>query len=276
MTLSSLDYWRLSDELSIVDAAILITDNNPESCYWDDEGNKVQKTFQHDGYEAAFKALRNAVFSNKLPAKFGIPMRPPVILGDHIDGPYGELMADRGETKVDFDTLLRVARNGYFSLTNQSSEPLKKGEAIYVVTEPNWEETTIQVDDLKRWLEGRGVFPPFFFPQGRIEGFRDKAHPRYSPKLACAVAAWETVKTPARNKTAKETVVEWVQSNGATFGMAEGNGIVPKQAVEDVSKVVNWNTRGGAAPTYQGEPENEPKPVQNYQHVDEFDEDIPF
>lgn len=177
------------------------------------------------------------------------------------------------ETQVEFDKLMRISRDNYYFLANLQSEPLERNQSIYIVSEPNWKETLVQVNDLKYWLKGRGVFPPFFFPEGKADGFRDRGHARYSAKLACAVAAWEAVKKPASNKSAKETVTQWVQSNGASFGMADDNGIVPNKAVEEVAKVVNWATKGGAAPTYQGEAEKEPEPIQNYRHVDDFDKE---
>ncbi|MFC3060474.1 hypothetical protein, partial [Paenirhodobacter populi] len=113
-------------------------------------------------------------------------------------------------------------------------------------------ETTIAVDDLKAWLSSKGLAPRFFFPQGRPEGFRNPEHPRYSPKLACAVAAWEAVKSAKPNMSPKATVEEWIRSNAVRFKMVGADGVPTSKAIKEVYAVVNWATSGGAMPTSIG------------------------
>ncbi len=64
MTLSKLDYWRLADELSVVDAAILITGNDPSQTHDSADFNEPPEfvqTTNYEGFDAAFKALRTAI-----------------------------------------------------------------------------------------------------------------------------------------------------------------------------------------------------------------------
>jgi hypothetical protein len=79
MGLNSLDFWRLADEFCVVDAAILITGNDPSERFdiSDENGhavrdaNGVWRTAQrrdYTGFEATFKSLKIAIRANKLRA----------------------------------------------------------------------------------------------------------------------------------------------------------------------------------------------------------------
>ena len=269
MSLNNLDYWRLHDDLSVIDAAILITGNDPSEVFnvCDNRGdaerdsNGLHLTAQrrdYEGYSAVFKALRMAILSDKLRATVGFRARDPVsISGDfYVSGERvhfrRELDADGDEVLVEFDTLVRAGGFSASIFTNRRLSTLKNATKLYVLQEPAWDETTVQVDDLKEWLSAKGLAPEFFFPQGRPEGFRDTKHPRYSAKLACAVAAWEAVKAPKPNASVKATVEEWVRANAVLFGMVGDDGVPTNKAVGEVSAVVNWNTSGGAVATYTG------------------------
>ncbi|QBJ24006.1 hypothetical protein [Haematobacter massiliensis] len=288
--LSSLDYWRLADELSVIDAAILITGNDPAEKKDDrDEHGYIIGESQrrnYEGYEAVFKALRLAVLSNRLRATVALRARDEISIDDSYNV-MGEILprrtvvdANADEVVIKFDTLIRASGYQTSIFSNRSLATLHNATTLYVLKEPAWDETTILVDDLKAWLSSKGLAPAFFFPQGRPEGFRDSTHPRYSPKLACAVAAWEEVKKPKPNMSAKATVEEWVKANAVRFGMVGSDGVPASKAVSEVSAVVNWATGGGAVPTHTG---TEPCDNQVIVSVENFgvvrnasDEGIPF
>jgi len=236
MTLSNLDYWRLADELSVVDAAILITGNDPSGTERVQEGfnyDLVQRT-NYVGYEAAFKSLRNAILTNKLSAAVAFPV---VERNDFGDEP---------EPKRKFTAVLRV---GTVLFQNRSLNYDNHDSLVFLQAEPDWSQTTVDVSSIKSWLRNRGVFPDFFFPSGNPDSIMNKEHPRYSAKLACALAAWEAVKFSSKNKTPKQTIEAWVMANGVRFGLQGKDGTVPGAALEEVSKVVNWQPQGGAART---------------------------
>ncbi|SHK54975.1 hypothetical protein SAMN05444000_13810 [Shimia gijangensis] len=287
---SALDYWKLTDELSVVDAAILITGNDPAQHYWDDDNNKIQET-NHVGFEPAFKALRSAILSNGLRANIKLSARFPF---DTYRGGYDTPPSD---TYDDFTTSneqgfkyteLMSRDPSYGTIkANFSLAAFEAGETVYICTEPNWRETTILTSDLKDWLRERNFFPAFFFGTGIQEGFRDKGNPRYAPKLAACVAAWEAVSQPARNRSVKQTLLDWLRSNAANFGVADGDGIVSEAVADELAKVVNWNPKGGATPTNPSsdEPNSRlPKPSpNNYPNSlnledagDGLDSEIPF
>lgn len=285
--LSSIDYWRLADELSVINAAILITGNDPSSHYYDQEDRRVQQT-SYDGFDAAFSALRNAVLGNKIRANIAMWARDSVeIVDQHMF--QGEAMtfrrevhADGQEVAIPFDTLIRASNYATTIFSNREIVllGLAKATTLYVLKEPSWERTTIDVEDLKNWLSAKGIYPDFFFPKGVVDDIGNDEHPRYSAKLACAVAAWKAVEKPKQNMSIKATVRAWVQSNAVIFGVADKDGIPPETAIEEISKVVNWETKGGANPTYvSAHSDAEPfdTEINNIPMIqDGLDSDIPF
>jgi hypothetical protein len=160
---------------------------------------------------------------------------------------------------------------------------LDKLYSIYMHPEPDWERTLVRRDDLIDWLRERGIFPAFFFPSQPQGGVKDKEHPRYAEKLACAVAAWDAIETPAPNKSVKQTIAAWVRANASEFGLVDEEGRPVETAVEEISKVANWRTKGGANPTSvvatPSDYFNQVKfPVQNFQRAVLPDDlsDVPF
>lgn len=293
------DLWRLSDTLSVPDAAMLVAGYSPGDRYLSQDGDyrylddpNLEKGKM---YQAAFNALRNAILSNKLSANVKASMRGTQLGGEpSSEANWYEITEMPHEEQVTYDML--ICRNdpsfgppmpsGAKTKTNFSPTELVRERLLYVCREPNWRETLIGVEDLKEWLKARGVHPPFFFPAGVAEGFRDKGHHRYSAKLSCAVAEWEAVTQARPSRTPKQTLIEWVRSNGVRYGIGT-DGVVSDQQAEEVAKIANWAPGGGAAVTgTSGEVEftSEPEPVENYKFgyeklpdpPDDLDEGIPF
>jgi len=292
-----LDYWKLLDELTIVDAAILVTGNNPSEYdyLYDDGGDPLrskdgqhrtkQKT-DHKGFMPAFKALRLAILGNRLDAKLAFA----ATYTNEIDTSFyhgGDVhyssfeVAGRDDVEtVNFDHML-TTNGGCDSILSTSEFPQDATE-INVIKEPLWDQTTIKVEDLKDWLIARNFPAPFFNIRTKAEGFKDPNHPRYAPKLAACVAAWETVTAASKNASVKQTLSDWLRSNAAAYGAANTDGIVSPTLAEELAAIANWNPKGGANPTGGIEPEaatGEKRPVNNYSHEKlppEMDTEIPF
>lgn len=79
-------------------------------------------------------------------------------------------------------------------------------------------------------------------------GYLDPSHPRYAPKLAAAVRAWQAV-TDAGKTTPKQALDKWLRANAAEFGMINDVGKPVEAAVVECSTVANWNFIGGAPKT---------------------------
>ena len=302
--LSGLDYWRLSDELSVVDAAFLTLNMDP-GCFdlvhpidptkskivrigdfeeWEDRalhnGDIEEVVVQPNKFRAVFKALRSGILGNKIRANvINCARHPSYILEDDME-PYDTGKKD-GEETLDYGFLVGQGTHTLFSnsinIQNGAASPLGD-RIIYIKKEPDWTETTIAVDSIKDWYASRGVFPIFFFPKGNVEGFRDLDNPRYSAKLATAIGAWEAVRKPNRNKSPKQSLADWILSNGVQFGLGNDEGVVSSTVAEEIAKVANWQTSGGATPTTQPEDDNQKEnlgPIENFKEIQNFDE-IPF
>jgi hypothetical protein len=195
--MDDVDFWRLCDELTVVQAALLVVGHDPSPL----EIGVDRKTSanQPRGYNATKNAILSAVKNDLL---------------------EGELVCTQG---------------------NINEEP-------YVCPS----SSTVRVEDLKRWLRSKGFERHFFFfPEGVDGEFLDEDHPRYSPKLAAAVRAWEALEDDGLLKatTPKKAVQKWLRINAMDFDLCDSEGKPVESAVEEISKVVNWNPKGGAPST---------------------------
>ena len=198
---NSLDYWRLSDELNIIQAALLVVgiDPGPEQEY-------VEQWESHKrppGYEAAKSAI-----------SFGLKN------GDI----EGNLVPE-----YDYDI------NGNNVGAIDGSIDIKM--------------SSVSVSSLKQFLGKRGISKGFFFPDTEeLPDYLDSTHPRYAPKLAAAINAWLAMDNASlfKGKSAKQAIDKWIREHAAEYELTDDEGNPVNQAVEDCSKVANWQTSGGA------------------------------
>jgi hypothetical protein len=201
--MEGLDYWRLCDEMSIVQAALLIAGCDPSSdaAYiegWDAEKRPI-------GYEAAKTAISNA-------------LRRGAITGQVI--PVYECDINGNE----------------FGVT----------DSIDVA------KSRIEVESLRTWLAGRGLKTGFFFPEpSDFRDYLDSKHPRYAPKLAAAVLAWQATGNEAAisGKSPKQALMKWLREHAAEFGLTDEDGKPNETGIEEAAKVANWQPSGGAPKT---------------------------
>lgn len=200
--MQGIDFWRLADELSVVQAALLIIGIDPSSM----DGIE-RRASKPDGYDAIKHALITSIRRGDLE---GREIR-------HTDPQYG------GEY-VDID------------------------------------ETNLTVESLKSWLIERGFQKHFFFFPEEPEGeFLSPEHPRYSPKLAAAVRAWQALNDEKlHGKTPKQSVIKWLRIHGAEYDLSDDDGKPMESAIEEIAKIVNWNPKGGAPSTPSGATSSKP------------------
>jgi len=193
--MQGIDFWRLSDELTIIQAAILICGYDPTNLQ-----NSVRYNDSNypDGYVAIKHALSSAAKSEILKS------RETKVLNEQDDNYY-----------VDDDLAL------------------------------------LNVDDLKKWLFSKGIRKHFFFFPEEPEGeFLSRKHPRYSPKLAAAVRAWQAMDdNNLHAKTPKQSVMKWLRLHSTEYGLSDDDGKPMESAIEEIAKIVNWNPKGGAPST---------------------------
>jgi len=201
--MEGLDFWGLCDELSIVQAALLIAGRDPstDASYiegWDAEKRPV-------GYEAAKTAISNSLRRGAISGKL-IPIYEHDINGNECG-------------------------------TVEDSIDLAKSR--------------IEVESLRTWLAGRGLKTGFFFPEPRaLQEYLDPTHPRYAPKLAAAVLAWQATGNEALSgKSPKQALLKWLREHAAEFDLTDDDGKPNETGIEEAAKVANWQPTGGAPKT---------------------------
>jgi hypothetical protein len=217
--MENLDYWRLCDEVTIIQAALLIICVDPAKSQdyitnWTAQNRPV-------GYDASLAALTHAILAGRLKA-----------------------------------TIRRSAREyGFMDEPSEDESVSTDGEGRHILykNNPDWGLTTIIVDDLRTWLRGRGIKTGFFFPEETDSAdYLNPADPHYAPKLAAAISAWEAMKNDSsamRGRTAKQAIVTWLRRHADQYGLTKDDGSPNEQGIEEVSKIANWDSKGGAPKT---------------------------
>ena len=116
--------------------------------------------------------------------------------------------------------------------------------------ETDWLDTLIEVEEIKKWLLTRGIETGFFFPDGALGAeYLDPDHFHYAPKLAAAIHAWEAVNSDPgllKGKTPKRALEVWLRAHANDYGLTKDDGYPNATGIEEVSKIANWDTKGGA------------------------------
>jgi len=216
--MDSLDHWRLCDEFSVLDAALLIAGLDPATVFPSDSNFESSYPI----FTAAKKSLMRAVMSERLKARI-------MYKGDAIIW----FRAANG------DELTEIPSKEYF-----------------LTQEPDWENTTILLDDLRAWLSSRGISSGFFFPLVTTDTMRpdylSPDNPYYAPKLAAAIHAWEHVtanQALLRGKTPKQALEKWLRENASAYKLTKDDGNLNEQGIQETAKIANWKQDGGAPKT---------------------------
>lgn len=173
---------------------------------------------------------------------------------------------------------------GYLAAKEAITSAIKRGEiagrlcdVVYNTPGSGWEtdhgrtdysSSRVELMSLREWLRDRGYWNTFLQIDdfSKPAGFRDKNHPRYAPKLAAVVEAWEAFdESSSRPGTPKQRLMIWLRLNASRFGLVNDEGAPSENVIDELAKVANWATTGGA-PKSKIE---EPAPVS-------IDDEIPF
>lgn len=202
--MDSLDYWRLCEELTVVQAAYLIAGLDPS-----DGASYVENWDPHKrppGYEATKTAVSGALLHGTLDGRI-VP----------------QYECDR------------------------------EGNILWEISNSvDVEKSVVFVESLRKWLSSRGFSSGFFFPDGNSSAeYLDPLHPRYAPKLAAAVRAWEATADPEllNGRSPKQALAKWLREHAAEFGLSDEEGKPNETGIDEVSKVANWQPKGGVPKT---------------------------
>lgn len=207
--MESLDYWRLCDEFSIVQAALLIVGQNADDANYIEQWDACNRPI---GYEAAKTALTNAILFKKLKA-----------------------YVEQDMEFIEYDYM---------------GEHFERYEAINQIS---LTRTVIKSEDLKKWLISRGIKTGFFFEDNNQQpDYLNSSDPNYSSKLAAAIDVWQAMsENPNLIKASspKQAISKWLRLNASKYNLVKDDGNPNEQGIEEIAKVVNWQTKGGAPKT---------------------------
>jgi hypothetical protein len=202
--LDAIEYWKLCDELTVVQTALLIVDADPsELQYTIDE---LPIDLRPRGYTAVLSSIVVAINSLSLRA------------------------TDNG--------------SGCFYNGQEWKLPVNSNKCQLV---------TITVEDLKSWLKERGISNGSFFSnRSSRPDYLDSDHQHYSSKLAAAVFVWEAINADPKStkgRSPKTAMKKWFQSHASEFGLVKADQGPNLLGIEEIAKVANWQTKGGAPRT---------------------------
>lgn len=228
--------WRIADILTVEQAASLVAGSDPNhvrfnsnNAAWFESETGLTGSDGIGWVQTAFAALTNAINAGRLPA---------TIRRDARIAAWDEWPSSGEQAR---------------SLADDDDRIGERQEPIVIYREaPDWGRTTVKLEDLKAWLASRGFTGGFFFPESTdAPDYLNPSNPRYSHKLAAAVRAWQAVTDPG-GKSPKQALMKWLREHAAEFGMVKDDGNPYETAVEEVGKVANWDTVGGAPKTPGG------------------------
>jgi len=235
-------FWRLHDEIAVPNAAILMVGGDPSvkeevwdestrDTYWDQRRNYV-------GFDAAFGVLKSAIKRGEISAKIAYGIEDA-----------GSLSPQKASYRViaskDLWEILTEAGNHPFGTSGERPP-------VQISREPDWENTTLDVESLRRWLRSKGAIDGFFVSD--LEGaegdsFMDPAHEHFAPELVLAVSAWRALASEQKFALGTKAAIEgWIASNPDAW---LGDGELSTSAKDRIVTLVNWRKTGGA-PTSGG------------------------
>lgn len=236
--------WVLCESLKVTHAAALIAGFEPNAVRQNSAGdfwfeNEHGHTDSSGGswVKTAFVALTTAI-------------------GDgHLKATIRRSAWERGwdEEPDDSERLthdVRILPQDAMEATERGMQQLVRARGVIYRVEPDWNLTTVMVDDLKAWLIRRGVRSRYFFPDAAsaAPGYLDRNHPRYAPKLAALVHAWMATED-TKGKTPKQAIERWLRVNAGQFDLTDEDGNPMGKTIGEISSVPNWATKGGAPKT---------------------------
>ena len=207
-----MDYWRLCDQITVLQAALLVAGHDPSG----DDGTCEDREMRNrpHGYEPAKTAISHALKIGTIAGK---------VVGNKLPDPRYD---EHGNWHDKFD-------DGVDPLTS-----------------------VVEVASLRKWLASRGFTSGFFFPNGSdAPDYLDPANTSYAAKLAAAIAVWRAITSDPEStagSSVKKAMQKWLRKHAGQFGLTKEDGNPNEQGIEEIAKIANWDTKGGAPKTPGG------------------------
>lgn len=150
----------------------------------------------------------------------------------------------------------------YEPVRGQFGEPeLEQAGNILRLDQIDLRRSMVNVSALSEWLTARGFECEHIGPlRQALPNFADARSPKYAPKLAAILEAWE--QTPYESNepgTPKQRLMKWLRLNASRFGLVTEDGKPSENVIEELAKVANWAPGGGAPKINLPEPEPKPE-----------------
>jgi len=229
------DAWKLADNLTVHQIVSLIYDYNPK-----DQPNYFE--------------------SSEYPSKFYILHE---ILETSVECGYikAQIVRSRCPKVTDKDpAIFSVTRihyypentDGYITISNENGK-----DQFDYYPYIDWEKTTIDINDFKRWCASKGFKPNFFFTESeQAHELRNPDSPFYAQKLHVAIDAWEHTIYSSKylsGNTPRKAVMMYIADHASEY--INPQLISSEQAKKDIAKVANWQKSGGAPKSIHNIPE---------------------
>lgn len=205
--MDDLYFWRLSDEVTVMQAALLAIGEDPSGMSSNVEKWEVYR--RPTGYEAIKSALCNALLSRSVSGRL-----VPVSVYDK-----------------------------------------KALRFIDIVDSVDVQKSTVYINSVRDWLKKKGVESDFYsLSNSYVPSYLDVNHPRYAPKLAAAIKAWEAMEDASlyAGKSPKKALEAWLKAHAADFDLTLEDGRPNRNGITEAAKVANWQPLGGAPKTPSG------------------------
>jgi hypothetical protein len=227
--MESIDFWKLNDNFTIVQATLLILDIDPTG-----EQEWVLKSDVQNrpvGFDAIYSGIVQAIKNKTLNA---------TLRYDAHEQGGGYAQEPTKDEEFAILAQLRIHQDG-----NYWHDEITTANVIYRV-EPSWLMTTIHVEDLKQWLSSRNfTSSKFFFGEKKSNepDYMNPQHLRYSEELAAAVKVWQAMEDEnllLGKSSPKSAMIDWLESRYKELGLIY-EGAIGKKRIEDCAKVANWS-----------------------------------
>lgn len=245
--MDSLDYWRLCDELTVIQASLLIVGEDPG----DTSEEYVLEWEYHNrpkGFNAVYAALKSAISSKRINAKI-------IHSVEQVESSYD------GDHRSDW---IRESTPNWL-LTTIEVHDLK-----------NWL--------LHRGIKTGFFFPQGIEDRNYLDPNNPFYAPKLAAAVKSWEEITANNRLLS-NKTPKQALEKWLRENASAYGLSKDDGTHNQQGIDQIAKVANWKPEGGASKTPTQGSKIPPTPhassvIQGLQgeqlSTEDLEEEIPF
>jgi hypothetical protein len=210
VVLDWVDYWRICDELSIIEAALLMVGCDPTKARGYVDTDSIE--FRPHGYEAAKTALVHAIQGGRLKARI--------------------VMTTKREHNP--------VTNGYIDVETDVLNRHKTTIEVEVLR--SWLAG--------RGVHAGFFFPQSVDMPDYLDPKHPSYAPKMVAAIRAWQAVNTDPKYHDKGRSVKQNIESWLEAHAAEYGLVKDDGTINQDAIKNqIAKVANWQTIGGAPKT---------------------------